>query len=321
MEIARAAPLQSEARRHCWSARPDNLIHQMLRYRYSEGAGEVLSGVDRLSVTATRPSVAVNFATATPCSVAVIATTATPCSVAVVATVAPCSIAVTVPVSASPGSITIYVSLSMGPSPIPIVNVSCSPRSTSIHAAFAGIVTVHKLGAFLVESVRLSTTSLGSSFKRSTDDHEKRKHRKSPKVTGSFKLHELIPPLSGLGNRFEGSFRGADLASIAVPRGGEGYFPRSAFGPSRSFCWRKTLKFYQYRPPHTTWKDDLLAALGASVPVLERPFVSRLRQRLDCFQQRLAIQFSTTANCPSECPYGPPRSNVQPNIPIAKHEC
>jgi len=59
-------------------------------------------------------------------------------------------------------------------------------------------VTVHKLGAFLIQSGCFSITSLASGFKRSADNNQNRKRRNYEKVTGSFKLHELTLRYSDL---------------------------------------------------------------------------------------------------------------------------
>jgi len=72
---------------------------------------------------------------------------------------------------------------------VPIVRIG-SPWSTSVPTTFTGVVTVHKLRAFLVPIRLALATSLGLSLVRSAHEYQGQpsNHEKVPE---SYKLHKL----------------------------------------------------------------------------------------------------------------------------------
>ena len=109
----------------------------------------------------------------------------------------PITIAVKIPVAVRPTISSmmikiVRVPIATGASPVRIIRIGAPAWSTSIHTTLAGIVTVHKLSAFLVPFGLVPTTSLGARFVRSADEDQKCQPSNHEKVPESYKLHNLI---------------------------------------------------------------------------------------------------------------------------------
>ena len=85
----------------------------------------------------------------------------------------------------------VKVATTMGVSRFPIIRIVVPLWSTSIPTTFAGVVTVHKLRAFLIFIGLSSTTSLSASLVSTTDEDQNRQPSNNEKAPESYKLHNL----------------------------------------------------------------------------------------------------------------------------------
>jgi hypothetical protein len=76
-------------------------------------------------------------------------------------------------------------------SPVPIVIIGSSLWSSSIPTTFAGVVTVHKLSAFLVPLGVVPVMALCLSLVRSAHKDQKCQPSNQEKVSESYKPHKL----------------------------------------------------------------------------------------------------------------------------------
>ena len=121
---------------------------------------------------------------------------ASPGSTVVPIAITPVIVPVSSPVAAMPPMTSMIIKSVRVPtitdaSPVPIVVIGFSAWSTSIHATFAGVVTVHKLSAFLFTLGIAPVTSLCLSLVRTADEDQKRQAPNHEKLPKGYELHKL----------------------------------------------------------------------------------------------------------------------------------
>jgi len=85
----------------------------------------------------------------------------------------------------------VIIPIATGASPVPIVIIGVPAWSTSIHTTFAGVVTVHKLSAFLFPLGVATASVLCVSLVRSAHEHQNCQPSNQEKVPESYELHKL----------------------------------------------------------------------------------------------------------------------------------